>query len=290
MLSDFQLLEFDSTHHQVLSPNGVTAIDKVSRYGWCDLDDPGKLMYLDKKELLVDRSYQRDELRFKTMEIAGQFSWKAFGAISVMQRDDGKYVVVDGQHRAIAAWKRSDIQKVPCIVFASKGMADEATCFINANTKRKGVTAFSKFRAKLVAGDEFALLLSSILADNGLSPSQDSKGVGKVACIAACERMLRLSLPSFKKSISVAADLSRSDQTCVSDILLGGLFYLDRHVLGGIQSDKIAPRLQQIGALALTESARKMAYRIGSGGQRVWAEGMLETINRSLRGKITLKP
>ena len=292
MLADLHVQGFDLSHQQLIAPGsaaGSASMSKVSRYGWNTLDEPGELIFLDKSQLLVDRSYQRVEEKVKTTDIASKFSWKAFGAISVMQRSDGKYLVVDGQHRALAAWKRADVYSVPCILFRSSGIEDEATCFINANTKRKSVSAFSKFRAKLVARDEMALLLDSILRDVGLVPSAESKGVDRISCVAKCEKMLKQHLASFKKSISIAADISRSDQTYVSDILVSGLFYLDRHIPGGLENRKVAQRLTQIGALGLIESARKMTYRTGCGGQKSYAEGMLEIINRSMRGKVSFR-
>lgn len=45
----------------------------------------------------------------------------------------------------------------------------------------------------------------------------------------------------------------------------------------------------QIGALGLVDAARKMSYRAGKGGEVVWAEGMLEIINRKRGAKFSMQ-
>ena len=80
--------------------------DKIERYDWKLLDQPGELRMLNKKVLRVDEQYQREATEPKVKEIARAWSWLACGALLVAERD-GVYFVFDGQHRALAALRRS---------------------------------------------------------------------------------------------------------------------------------------------------------------------------------------
>jgi hypothetical protein len=90
--------------------------DKVARYGWTVTDEPGVLRMLHKDHLLVPAEYQRDANEDKVRKIASEWSWLSFGAVIVGHRG-GKYYTIDGQHRVLAAKRRSDVGEVPCVVF-----------------------------------------------------------------------------------------------------------------------------------------------------------------------------
>jgi hypothetical protein len=92
-------------------------LSKVERYGWEMKDEPGELMHVDKKRLRIDHEYQRSANEVKVTEITKRFSWLALGAIVVVRRGDA-YYVVDGQHRVMAAMRRTDIATLPCVVFS----------------------------------------------------------------------------------------------------------------------------------------------------------------------------
>lgn len=273
------------------APIGKTAavVDKIAKYKWRPLDRKGEFVEIDKDSLMVDRAYQRDAVYSKVTEIAADFQWRACGVIIVMRRADHRYVVVDGQHRVLAAWRRSDIRKLPCLVFESEDIVDEAQCFIDSNTKRKPVTAHSKFRARLVAGDISAHQIQSVFDEAGLELVQYGNAPMTITCIATCERIARLDHEGFRRVIKFAATLAKADGTNVSDTLLSGLYYLDKNLNDDLESAFIKTRILSVGAVALADAARKMSYRVGSGGSKVWAEGMLEIVNRSQRRKLAFK-
>src|SRR4051812_44439221 len=108
------------------SPNG-RSVSKVEKFGWIIVDKRGVAMDIPKCSLHVDKSYQRDALgSSKILRIAREWSWIACGRLIVGIRPDGSYVVIDGQHRKLAADKRSDIADLPCEVFEVLGPSQEA--------------------------------------------------------------------------------------------------------------------------------------------------------------------
>jgi hypothetical protein len=289
MESNDRIVVFDPSLEKAPGFKG-SAADKVAKFKWRPLGLTGEFEWINKKSLSVDRSYQRDdEYKQKIISIAADWKWESCGAISVMKRKDGSYMVIDGQNRTLAAWRRSDISDLPCMVFLSKGIEHEASSFIEINTNRKPVSAYAKFRAKLVAADQSALEILSVLSDNQLILKADGKTPGAISCIAACQRLHAQSLSRFKATISIASDLARADDVGVCNILIGGLSVLDRKVLNGFSNKRLVQRLYEIGAIALVDAARKMSYRVGKGGEFIWAEGMLEIVNRKRGLKMQLR-
>jgi hypothetical protein len=287
---DSQIVCFDS-NLEVCPMPGHKPIDKVAKYKWRPLRETGEFMWIDKKVLRVDRSYQReDEYKKKIIGIAADWKWESCGAISVMEREDGTFVVVDGQNRTLAAWNRSDITTLPCIVFRSRGITHEASSFIEMNTNRKPVSAYTKFRANLVAGDQFSIEILSILKENLIELKPDGQAPGTITCIAACQRIYAQSPSRFKTVIRLASGLAAAENMGISAVLLGGLATLDRKIQGGLQNQRFVERIMQVGALGLVDGARKMSYRAGKGGEVVWAEGMLEIINRKRGAKFSMQP
>lgn len=135
---------------------------------------PGELQWLPLKQLFIDRSYQRNVLesgKKNIRTIVEQFSWALFGVLVVAHRGTGKYAIIDGQHRALAAVYRGDIEKLPCLVLKG-GIADEALAFaaINGNVTR--VHALQSFRAKVVAQEKGALAVVAVAnaADVKIAP------------------------------------------------------------------------------------------------------------------------
>ena len=90
--------------------------DKIKRYGWTVQDEPGDMRLLHKDKLQIHPAYQRDLVAQKVSEISAAWSWIALGALVVGERG-GEFWVIDGQHRAAAAKRRSDTTHLPCVVF-----------------------------------------------------------------------------------------------------------------------------------------------------------------------------
>jgi hypothetical protein len=287
-LMSSQLVCFDSRLEVAPAPNGGKSADKVSKFKWRPLGETGEFMWIDKKVLQVDRSYQRAEEYKKSIRMAADWKWESCGAISVMRRDCS-FFVVDGQNRTLAAWRRSDIASLPCMVFESRGIKHEASAFIDMNTNRKPVSAYTKFKAKIIAGDETACAINAALVANGLTLKPNGNTPGYITCIASCERLYRLNRPGFDLILALATQLAYADNVGPCGVLLGGLSIIDRKVIGGLNQQKLIQRLHSIGAIALVDAARKMTLRTGVGGERVWADGMLEVVNRVRGSKFLVK-
>ena len=163
-MNPITLLEKSRQYSKTASPDKLDdGQSKEKRYGYRFIDKPGKFMMIDKNELSVDHSYQRHDVYMDGIrKMAKEWSWVACGAISVAKRGDA-YMVTDGQRRTLAAMLLQSIKELPCMVFDSEGVRDEAEKFLLPNRNRKPVSAFDKYRAQVMIGEATALSIQSAL-------------------------------------------------------------------------------------------------------------------------------
>lgn len=273
-----------------MSEKSINLTSKVEHYKWKSKGAPGKLQYIKKELIQVNPKYQREVNHPKVLELARNWSWIGCGAISVAYRE-GKYWAMDGQHRVLGAMKRSDIAEIPCVVFETESLTEEAIGFLDLNTNRKPVSAISKHKALLVAEDELATFIHVQLNLNGLRFVDCAKSKGQIRCIAACKRIALQSKEGFSITLEFASELSFADDISISEILLDGLFYLHQNIGdGGLKNKNLIARLKKFGAKLLIRGAQSAAAFYSKGGAKVWAVGMLEVINAGLRNKFEMKP
>lgn len=267
-----------------VSPN----LTKIDRYKWIVKDGPGTMMLINKHELQINPEYQRTLLHLKVKEMASAWSWLACNVITVGMRD-GVCWVIDGQHRVMAAMRRADITDLPCIVFELENVQDEARGFLNINTLRKPMTAVDKLRASAVAGDEasrqFEVLcrrLNLVLTPNGNSP-------GSIK--SARWGMKRMAEDPVTTTIvmELAADMCATDHIAVQERLLGGLWHIHRHCEVDLTDARLQQRIKSRGAKTLLEEAARASAFYSRGGDRIWAIGMLNSINKGLRTRFKMR-
>lgn len=122
-------------------------------------DRPG-FEWVDPKTLFVEESYQRD-LGEKSVRlirrIVARWDWKAMKPPICARLPDGRMMVIDGQHTAIAAATHPGIEQIPVMIVAAAGVADRADAFVRHNSDRIAMTTMQLFHAQLATGDEVAV-------------------------------------------------------------------------------------------------------------------------------------
>jgi hypothetical protein len=142
---------------------------------WRDIVPGGKseprpeTRMVDPASLYVDETYQRD-LADKSVKlirrILSNWSWSRF-KLPIVTDSSGKLVVIDGQHTAIAAASHPEIKRIPVLVVATEGVAEQAQSFVSHNQDRIAVTQMQIFHADLVSGDEIALAVKECCDKTG---------------------------------------------------------------------------------------------------------------------------
>lgn len=118
-------------------------------------------------DLNISEAYQRTIVHGRVNRIAKNLDQDAFGSLTVGERRDGSYWVVDGMQRLTAARKLGIIM-VPCDVFDSEGQEHEARVFRLKNKERTNVSSMALFKAQLTEGDEQTLAIAETVKQAGL--------------------------------------------------------------------------------------------------------------------------
>lgn len=114
---------------------------------------------VDISTLWVDPSYQRDLSERSVAlihRIVKGWNWRSFKPPVVTPAGNG-YLVLDGQHTAIAAATHGGIGRLPVMVVEAEGQGEQARAFLGHNRDRVNITNAQMFFAALSAGDETAL-------------------------------------------------------------------------------------------------------------------------------------
>lgn len=270
-----------------MTTHTAKGVDKTARYGWVTKDEPGELKMLHKDVLQIHPAYQRDVLPDKVKSITAEWSWLSLGALVVGERG-GEYWVIDGQHRTLAAKRRSDIAQLPCVVFKTADVKTEARGFLDLNTGRKPVTAVAKQKAMVAAGDEVAAYVQQQCEALGLEIKANVHSAGQLKCVAWCARRAAENKDVFRAVLTIGAELSTQDQMPVSERLLEGLWLLNARCGDGLADKRLTKRLREKGARTLLDAANRAAAYYASGGGKVWAQGMLAELNKGLQRKFTI--
>lgn len=142
--------------------------------------------------LFVPQDYQRDlDVSWVTQRI-DKFSERKLGTMVVTPRGEGKYAVIDGQHRLalIRAAEAGGYPNIPksvwCEIRIEEGRADEADLFLGRNDARP-VHIIAKFKARIIAGEPMANQIKDILKEYGCQIGFPSKGTGNYACVNSIE-------------------------------------------------------------------------------------------------------
>lgn len=264
----------------------VRGVSKRERYNWTTIDKPGEFAMIEKHSLKVDQSYQRKHSDTKINKMASEWSWVACGAISIALRHDGEWYVMDGQHRVLAALKRDDIIKLPCMVFDVEELADEARGFLATNINRKAMTMVDRFKAMLMTEDHYARVVNELVISTGRhvglggTPNAFSAVQITLQCAREDEAALRRIWPMI-------AELCTDKR--VIQHLIAGMWYLERHMRPGesLSSTRWRNRIIQVGYEAVLASIDQSAAFYGGGkGLKNCALGIVQAINKGLRNTL----
>jgi hypothetical protein len=259
---------------------------KIERYKWTLKDEPGEMRLLNKMILKVNLEYQRDLSESKVHALANAWSWVSCGVVIVGHRD-GVYWVIDGQHRTVAARRRSDITTLPCLVFESAGVAEEARGFWHSNTGRRAPSSFDVYRARLAAKDPAAIFVNEVFARFGLTPTgTHATKAGQIKAVKWCLTQADKDKDVFVAILSLAAKVC--DSIPIPEYMLLGFEHLYHRVSEEVWNKRITPRAMQAGSEELGAGAKRAAAYFGAGGRKVFGEGMLQVMNKGLRNRIEL--
>lgn len=269
--------------------NPATGAIKVKQYGWELKDKPGYLVWLSKSELLVDHSYQRKAKHTRVLHIAQKWSWLACGVIVVAKRkDEQRFYVVEGQHRVLAALKRSDIDRLPCLVFKTESAKEEAAGFYDANTGRRMPTSLEKWKAQLMRGDATTTFVDALIRQAGRVAS-NTTGPSDVRCLTALLRAADSDCEMLSRMWPLVVEVCQGQ--AMHERVFEGLLWLEARLPEGqsLTDKRWRERVTRVGFAGLLDAAQRAATFYARGGAKVWGLGMLEALNKGCRIHLALR-
>lgn len=130
------------------------------------------MAWLDISLLSIDKEYQRDitgERSKKNIEyIVSNFCWEKFTPITVVERGNGLYNIIDGQHRYNAALRLGNIPQLPCWIIKKTSIKEQAETFMGINKNRVFTNPYDLYKAKIAAEDKDALMIDAFCNKAGI--------------------------------------------------------------------------------------------------------------------------
>src|SRR5262245_48240759 len=130
--------------------------------------------------------YQRPASAFKLRGWLQTFDAKKLGVIMLSMRDDGRYAILDGNHRAQLAQRRG-ITHMAARVFIDLTYHQEAELYEAFNTVNRP-TPLDKFRSRLERRELQATEIDGILRKHGMHVGVDDRSKTAVLAVIALDK------------------------------------------------------------------------------------------------------
>ncbi len=148
--------------------------------------------------LVVDDTYQRPITgrgRGNIVHIVESFDWRKFKPCVVVPTGDGRFAIIDGQHRATAALMHPLCTEVPCMVIEATP-EEAAECFADINGRVTSMTLGQMFHARVAAGELWAREVKAACDEVGaiiLKAKNSAEGYrpGETLAVGTIERCAR---------------------------------------------------------------------------------------------------
>ena len=164
-----------------------------------DVGTPGASRWVALSDLVVDLRYQRavDRAGWRNIRtICDNFSWPKFEPLIVAPSIDwpGRFNIIDGQHRAIAAFLHPQITEVPTIVH-DLDLQQQAQAFRDVNRNITRITPLAIYRSGLMAGDPKAIAIKTVVDAAGVKIAKYNMSLplmnpDECLCLSTIEKML----------------------------------------------------------------------------------------------------
>jgi hypothetical protein len=117
-------------------------------------------------QLIVDARFQRPIQQSRVERYTKQFDGSLVGLLTVSLRANGKYVILDGQHRWMVLVEREYTEAL-CEVLTGLTFEQEASIFYGRNIGRTRLKPGDYFRARLAANDPVAKAINEMVTKAG---------------------------------------------------------------------------------------------------------------------------
>lgn len=255
------------------------------RTGNQNLGPKGRFEWINKKDLLVDDSYQREEInKTRVDRIRRKFWWPALGVLLVAEIVKGGkkfYYVYEGQHRKLSADEMPEIELLPCFVTRLDAVEDQALAFVITNGDRGPVKFYDKFRAMLRYEDATAIAVKNMV--EATSYRLVKSGGAKWSC--GCAKAVYEAYEKDKECCQHAWDacVEVCDGKPVMNNLFRGIFYAQTHMKraesGWIDDPHWLKKLKKNGLEGIMAEIQALGAGLGKTGNKVCSCAVVRLLN-----------
>lgn len=187
---------------------------------------------LNVSDLRVDESYQRP-LTVTYAQIAKNYDEKLFQPLTVSQRADGSYYVIDGRHRLEAA-KILSLMTVPCMVHTGLNILQEADLFSRQATGTAKMRPVDSYKANVFVGnpENIDVIIDSKLKEHKFAIAKHEHAQG-FWCIATLRRITKKrGIDSIDYILRLIKSLKWEDlhKAKSTTFMYGYLYFIDNNV------------------------------------------------------------
>lgn len=245
-----------------------------------------KVEMLRPTQIQVDRQYQRPLHRDHVTKIMRSFDPLAIGTVTVSQRDDGSYWVIDGQHRlaALIEMGRGD-RPIPCVVYTGLSVGQEADKFFMQSRVRR-IHPIDLFKARLFAGDPVAMGINKVVTGAGFKVEAGGKSDTHIQAPATLELIYTIHGPErLAEVLGMVGNIWSGQKRSVPQYIISGInAAITRYPR--IDRDRLVRVLRETPAEDMERTAKAMRRFTNDRGATIYGRTMIHFYNKGLRQKL----
>jgi hypothetical protein len=252
---------------------------------------PGKppvLAMVPISAIYVDHNYQRELKDKHVAKILGGFSWAKFGALVLAVQKDGRFSVVEGQHRLEAARLHPQVHEVPAVIVEMVDMAGESQCFLAINRDRIAVTSIEQYWAGLTAGDADCATIARVLNAAGcdIVPEAGASAPHLTNAVGAMGRAIKRSgEEAVRRALLILRAAWPKDAKALRGTLISAVSRLVR-LNKSVNDSDLAAVLSAQSFAQMTAHAEAFRKLSGGSAEKALGRTICELFNRGRRTNI----
>jgi len=155
---------------------------------------------------------------------------------------------------------------------------------------RKPLSSIDKFKALIAAEDPVAIYIRDLFSELGVKPrSSGAASPLELASVGWSLRKAQENRAAFETTVRICVEMCRNVGP-IAEHLLDGLYYIHTcSEIAMLKDQKFCERLLKVGSERLVNAARRASAYYARGGAKVWAQGMLDELNKNLHTKFEVK-
>ena len=246
----------------------------------------GFFQIIPLEKLFIDHSYQRLIVEPKVKRLVKNWNPVGAGYLVVSRRSDGRYAILDGQHRYFAM-KQLELERCGCLVYTGLSHTDEAKAFHVLNVDRALPTALDRFKAAVQYEDYDCLQIKKVTEGCGFhidfaGSKSSEKGIVAVSGLSHVYAIGGESLlEDTLNMISVCFD---GEKRAIQAVCIKGLGRFLKHYqeLPAFSKKKFVNQMQKNSFTHLVKRKNFYIEAYGCGAEAAFAMALLEAYNKQL--------